>query len=181
MKTLSHLNIAHTFWQKIIAPGDTVVDATAGNGHDCLFLAPLARHLIAFDIQAKAIENTKMRLKAHSNVTYHHICHSKMADVVQHAKLITFNLGYLPGADKSLTTNTESTIEAIKAALSIIEPQGLISITCYPGHPEGLLERDAILAFCQQLDPKKWIVTSYSYLNKTNRPHLILINCIGCI
>lgn len=49
-----------------VGPGETVVDATAGNGHDTLFLAGLVGDLgrvIAFDIQEQALENTYKRLE----------------------------------------------------------------------------------------------------------------------
>ena len=34
-------DIAHLFLEKHIKPGDIVIDATCGNGHDTLFLANL--------------------------------------------------------------------------------------------------------------------------------------------
>ena len=47
-------NVAHAVWRRFVRPGDTVVDATCGNGHDCKWLAhavgPSGR-LVAFDIQ----------------------------------------------------------------------------------------------------------------------------------
>ena len=45
--------------------GDTVVDATMGNGHDTLFLAELVGpegHVCAFDIQESALESTRALL-----------------------------------------------------------------------------------------------------------------------
>ena len=46
--------VAHAVWRRFVRPGDTVVDATCGNGQDCKWLAnavgPSGR-LIAFDIQ----------------------------------------------------------------------------------------------------------------------------------
>lgn len=48
--------------------GDTVVDATMGNGHDTLFLAGQVGpegHVCAFDIQESALESTRALLEAH--------------------------------------------------------------------------------------------------------------------
>ena len=58
-------------WAQVILdtrlqPGDVVVDATAGNGHDTLFLAKRVLpggQVFAFDIQAEAIRQTEIRLR----------------------------------------------------------------------------------------------------------------------
>lgn len=34
-----HLGLSHLLWRQFIKPGDVVVDATCGNGHDSLALA----------------------------------------------------------------------------------------------------------------------------------------------
>lgn len=52
-------------------------------------------------------------------------------------RLVAFNLGYLPGGDKEITTQTETTLLALEAAGRIIEPGGLISAVVYVGHPKG--------------------------------------------
>ena len=47
-------------------PGETVVDATAGNGNDTQFLAELVGengHVLAFDIQQAALDSTAERLR----------------------------------------------------------------------------------------------------------------------
>ena len=176
---LSHLNIAHKFWEMVLAPGDLAVDATAGNGHDSLFLAGLIPEgtLHAFDIQEEALEATRNRLAGFSKVFIHNMCHSRMAEVIapQSAKVIAFNLGYLPGGDKSRTTTTPTSLKAIEASLALLAPGGLLSITCYPGHDEGAQEDAAITAFCQSLDPHLWTVQSLSLLNRPKHPHLLLI------
>ncbi len=71
----SHLDLAHDYWRRIVRPGDTVIDATCGNGADTLMLAKLALtessgHLYALDIQESAIEETKQRLEKHSSPEY---------------------------------------------------------------------------------------------------------------
>lgn len=52
-------------------------------------------------------------------------------------RLIAFNLGYLPGGDKTITTESETTLEALKVAKEILMPGGLISLLVYVGHPGG--------------------------------------------
>ena len=63
---LSLLELAHASIQRAVTPGSLVVDATAGNGHDTLFLAGLvgpAGLVLAFDIQPEALENTRAALE----------------------------------------------------------------------------------------------------------------------
>ena len=54
-----------------LSAGDFVIDATAGNGHDSLFLAqqvgPSGR-IFAFDIQQLAIDATRQRLEKHNTL-----------------------------------------------------------------------------------------------------------------
>lgn len=52
-------------------------------------------------------------------------------------RLVAFNLGYLPGGDKEITTMSDTTLLALEAAGRIVEPGGLISIVVYVGHPRG--------------------------------------------
>ncbi len=183
MRPISQKEIAHTLWQMIIQPGDTVVDATAGNGHDSLFLASRALknpqgRLIAIDVQQPALDNTRHLLKEfpENQITLINSCHSKIAEITdsKNIKLIVFNLGYLPGGDKSITTNLTTTITAIKASIDLIARGGLISIMCYPGHVEGSIEEAAIIDLLTQLDPRQWSITSHKFINRNKCPHLLL-------
>lgn len=52
--------------KNVVEKGDTVVDATCGNGYDTVFLARLVGEegkVYAFDVQSQAIETTKDRLR----------------------------------------------------------------------------------------------------------------------
>ena len=54
------------FLEEHVEEGDLCIDATAGNGHDTLFLCMLAGEkgkVAAFDIQKQAIEATRKRLE----------------------------------------------------------------------------------------------------------------------
>ncbi|WP_346419965.1 methyltransferase domain-containing protein, partial [Listeria monocytogenes] len=51
------LPFAHDTLRKVVRPGDYVIDATCGNGHDTLLLAELVGingHVLGFDIQQMA-------------------------------------------------------------------------------------------------------------------------------
>ncbi|PQQ18647.1 uncharacterized protein Pyn_28263 [Prunus yedoensis var. nudiflora] len=52
-------------------------------------------------------------------------------------RLVAFNLGYLPGGDKPIITESETTLKALEVAKSIVVPGGLISLVVYVGHPGG--------------------------------------------
>lgn len=47
-----------------------------------------------------------------------------------------YNLGWLPGGDKSITTNLEDTIASIDSAKRLIKSGGMISVMLYAGHTE---------------------------------------------
>jgi ubiquinone/menaquinone biosynthesis C-methylase UbiE len=62
------LHYSHELLKEVINPGDTVVDATMGNGNDTLFLAELVGedgYVHAFDVQEQALENTSKKIKEH--------------------------------------------------------------------------------------------------------------------
>ena len=58
-------HLAADYMRRTIRLGDTVVDATMGNGKDTLFLAELVGetgHVYAFDVQAEAVARTHERV-----------------------------------------------------------------------------------------------------------------------
>jgi SAM-dependent methyltransferase len=169
----SHLELAKKYWKQHLKIHDLVIDATCGNGHDTYFLKEkLQAEVIALDIQARALSNSKKRApSAH----FKKLCHSKIDELGVRPKLVVYNLGYLPGQDKSLTTRTESTLLSVQKALQIICEDGAVSIMCYPGHPEGLLEEKALLKFLKTLDPKSWHLCYHTYPNREKAPSLFWI------
>lgn len=174
-------HLAQAQWQTIISPGDTVIDATCGNGHDTLFLAKLLQgkgFLISYDIQKQALDNAKSLLEKtlspeeQATITFKHASHASFTE--EQAKLIVYNLGYLPGGDKSITTMTESTIASLQSALEIVS--GAISMTCYPGHEEGKKEVHALEQFLKTLPASKWSICQEKWLNRESAPiHYLII------
>lgn len=174
----SHLKFAHMIWRSIIQPGDTVIDATLGNGHDALALIQMLQNngtLIGYDIQKKAILQTQTLLKHEKNSTIilNHCCHSKIK--AKNPKLIVYNLGYLPGTDKALTTQITTTLKSIQKAQKLVLPEGVISITLYPGHKEGLEEQDVLTTYAKLLDKRSWNVSWTSWPNRLTGPSLLLL------
>jgi len=174
----SHLDFAHLLWSHFITPGDWAIDATCGNGHDsCALLRLKVGGLICIDIQEVAIEKTKKNLTSQSSQTeifYHCGCHSSFPLLSHPIKLIAYNLGYLPGGNKKITTHFETTLQSIQNACSLLTPGGIISITCYPGHPQGLEEKRRLLDELSHLNPMEWNVSHHEWLKNFCPSVLIL-------
>lgn len=179
--------MAHSYWSQILQPGDTAVDATSGNGHDTLFLAervltPTKGTLYAFDIQSDALEQTRKRIEEALPQCAHRLhllqqSHENFPEEFHHnaIKLFVYNLGYLPGANKAMTTLTTSTVNSVDAACALVAFGGLISITCYPGHPEGAMEEQALLELVEKLDKTVWNVCHHRWVNREKSPSLLLL------
>ena len=160
-----------------LRPGAVAVDATMGNGQDTLWLCRLVGEtgrVYAFDVQQEAVNRTRERL-AEAGVLdrarLHCTGHEHMAElIVEPVDAVMFNLGWLPGAEHIVTTRTETTLQAVDAALQILKPDGLMTICVYPGHEEGARELDALLDWAKSLDPKKYDALIKCYLNQPNDP-----------
>ena len=168
----AHLDQAYLYWKALLKPTDQVIDATCGNGKDSLKLAELVPqgHVYAIDIQEVALKKAQ-QLIPHSNISYHLQSHTQLPDA-KGVKLVVYNLGYLPGGDKRITTKAETTLESVKKAAELIEVGGALSITCYP-HEEGKIEENILHCWVQKLDPEKWHVTHHSW--QDNAPSLYFI------
>lgn len=185
MKLERILPFARQLLEKAVSLGDIVVDATLGNGHDTLLLANLvgpAGRVYGFDIQEDAVFNTKTRLMEHDladRATLFHAGHEYILEnipPVHHGKITAavFNLGYLPGGDKSIVTRPQTTISAIDQLLGLMAPEGIILLVIYHGHVEGAVERDYLLRYVKQLDQSMVHVLQYQFVNQKNNPPFIV-------
>lgn len=151
--------LLHLLLQDEIAAGDFAIDATAGNGHDSVFLAKAVGEtgkVLAIDIQPQAIESTADRLKSEGlrdRVTLHLGSHADLALLAggESPSVILFNLGYLPGGDHGVITRTECTLKALAAAAEILRPGGALAVICYTGHDGGGEEAAAAEGFITSL------------------------------
>ncbi len=175
-------SLAHDAVRRVLRPGMRAVDATMGNGHDTLFLSRLVGQsggVDAFDVQERALAATRARLLeagVSQCVLLHLLGHERMADVVApgvHAVL--FNLGWLPGGDKSVTTHVSTTLAALDAALSLLAPGGILSVCIYPGHEEGARELAAIAAWASGLSVREHTALLHSFLNHPSNPPAFLL------
>ncbi len=159
------LPACHQLLRATVAQGDCVIDATAGGGHDTLFLATLvgeAGLVHAFDVQQDALNLTRERLEGAGllhRVQLHHMSHELLSRVVKQApSAIMFNLGYLPGSNHQLVTQTDSTLAALESALHLLKVGGCLSLVAYPGHQGGEEEMQAIEYYFQQLQLPQYSV-----------------------
>ncbi|MEI7027240.1 tRNA (mnm(5)s(2)U34)-methyltransferase [Paenibacillus sp. y28] len=182
----SILSFAHQLVQARVQPGDTVIDATAGNGNDTLFLSRLVAGsgtVYSVDIQEAALWATQERLARDfpefPGVVLIHGSHADLLALVPpqlHGQIaaVMFNLGYLPGQDHAVITRTESTIPALEAALKLLRPGGVLTIVVYPGHPGGDTEAEAVADWASSLPQKQYQALKYQFMNQVNKPPYVL-------
>lgn len=182
----SAVKLAKFHLENLLKPGLIMLDATCGNGHDSLFLAQKGLgsngHLYVFDIQEKAVENTKKLLKEslddcdNKMIEFHTQCHSIIDQYIdQELDLAIYNLGYLPSGDKSIITDSKTTLLSLEKALKLLKPNGYLFITCYPGHVGGDDETDQVVLWAKKLS-SNYIVCKHNWVNRSDKsPILILI------
>lgn len=182
MKTFPRMtDMAHLLLATRIEQGDRVVDATAGNGHDTLFLAEKVGDegtVHAYDIQQQALANTRQRLDEHGlthRVVLHLQSHTEIARLKEPIQVAVFNLGYLPGSDKQIITQPDSTCEAVEAARSLLREGGIIVIVVYPGHEGGAQEAAAVERYAEKLPASEYVVLKYAYINRADAPYIVAI------
>lgn len=175
------LPYAKTLLSSVINEGDIAVDATAGNGHDTLFLANLVGEtgfVYAFDIQQQAVDVTIQRLKENGLEHRARVIldgHEQLSKYVQEEVAgAIFNLGYLPGGNHDIITKGETTISAIEQLLSLLKIGGIIVLVIYHGHEGGKEERDAVIEFVKSLPQKYVHVLRYEFINQKNDPPFII-------
>ncbi|OYV05981.1 MAG: rRNA methyltransferase [Verrucomicrobiales bacterium VVV1] len=176
--------LAHLLLQRVIAEGDLVIDATAGNGHDTVFLARCAGksgRVLAFDVQQAAIEASRRLIESSgvsANVEFFQKSHIHLPDHVSPGSVaaIMFNLGYLPGSDQSVITTTSETLLALEAAVQTLRPGGWLCVVCYPGHDGGNDEASAVESWLSS-KPGELRVARYGML-ATLRPAPFLLTAV---
>lgn len=176
-------NISATEWcsamiRQQVQPGDLCVDATMGNGNDTLLLSILAGEtgkVLAFDIQEQALLHTQEKLKnAHAPENYHLYLtgHEHISDYAKpdSVSCIVYNFGYLPGGDHAKSTHAETSLTALEQSLPLLKRGGILSLCIYSGGDSGFEERDAILNWLKNLNPKQYLVIRCDYFNRPNHP-----------
>jgi tRNA A58 N-methylase Trm61 len=189
MGLLFAVSQAQSWVREHVRPGDIVIDATAGNGSDTLFLARTVGSnglVYAFDIQSEALEQTQSKLESALDqaslapVYLIHAGHEEMSDRISldhegQIAAVMFNLGYLPGASSPIITEAETTLPALESALRLLSGGGLITVVVYPGHKGGEREAAAAEAWAAEIPSSIAQTVVYRFPQKKTAPYLIAI------
>ena len=171
--------LAQEILKPLIRPGDLVIDATAGNGHDTVFLAECVGpegKVLAFDVQEAALVSARARVGEGAWVEFFHESHGNMGAHAADGSVavVMFNLGYLPGENHALTTEAAETLCALEIAARLLKSGGGLSVICYPGHSAGAAEAAAVEAWMSALAGGGWRVAKYGAVG-TRRPAPFLL------
>lgn len=180
---INTIKLVHNLLAAHVQPGDICIDATAGRGHDTAVLCELVGErgkVLAFDIQAEALESTKRLLKEQGlaeRASLYMDSHVHLREYASAGTIaaIVFNLGYLPGGDHSLATRGETSIIAIEQGLKLLQIRGIMTICIYHGGDSGFGERDMVLAYLRQLAHQQYTVMVTDFYNRPNHPPLAVL------
>lgn len=175
-RQLGVLDLARSFLQQKVCPGDLCIDATAGRGFDTALLCSLTGEtgrVLAFDIQPEAIESTRALLEQQGMRAELHLdSHENLLQYAEEGTVsaIVFNFGWLPKGSHEIFTHAESSIAALEASLKLLKVGGALSLCVYYGGANGFSERDALLTYFQSLDSRYYTVLQCQFPNRTGCP-----------
>lgn len=172
---------ARTLIENSISEGAKAIDATMGNGHDTLWLAKLVGEngmVYAFDVQKEAVENTRKRLEEENMLSRAQLFlkgHENIGLTVRSmVDAAVFNLGWLPGHEKSVRTQVNTTLSAVEQALSLLKVGGILTVCVYPGHEEGDKELAALTKWAENLNDKQFDALIFRYANISKKPPVLI-------
>jgi predicted methyltransferase len=179
--------LSHLLVRSCLKPGDTAIDATCGNGYDTLFLAESVGpdgHVWGFDIQQQALAETGRRLSEaglSARVTLIKDGHQTLSQhITEPVQAVLFNLGYLPGGDRSIITRPESTAPALEESLTLLAPAGVLAITIYPGHSGGSDEQLTVERWEAALKPRHYHSWRMAQSNvAADAPYLLFVQKVA--
>lgn len=183
---------AHRLLSEKLRAGAWVVDATAGNGHDTLFLARQVGstgHVFSFDVQEEALQETRQRLldaeiqgDRFSLILESHAFMKEALpeEALGRVEAVVFNLGFRPGGDKRKSTQCSSTVAALTSASALLAPGGVLTVVAYPGHASGKEEAEAVSRWMSALAPEQFEVQNIRAINRMQpAPELWLVLRLG--
>ena len=176
------LTLHKQFIEPHIFKGAVAADFTMGNGHDTLWLCQQVGEngrVYAFDIQEQALNNTRALLSRELPYENYTLIHDSHANALEHIhepiNVGMFNLGYLPGGDKSVTTLRPSTLAAVEAAISLLAPDSILLVAVYPGHAEGEAEGEMLREYFSGLSRFRYCAGIFKLVNSPTSPFFYII------
>ena len=187
MKLSNAVKMAHQLLFPKLLHARCVVDATAGNGYDTLFLAKNTSEntaIFAFDIQQIALDKTRKLVDTQGFSTKVKCILNSHINIVSYVNrkidVVMFNLGYMPGSSHAITTQAKITVMALQNLLPHLSVGGTVSVVAYPGHLAGEEEQRMLYDFLQPLPQQDYVVSSYMILNQVNHPPVLyMIEKVG--
>ncbi|NMW84779.1 methyltransferase domain-containing protein [Peptoniphilus sp. AGMB00490] len=163
--------LSHNFLGKI------AVDATVGRGNDTLKLLKAVGEkgfVYGFDVQEDAISSAEKILKDFKNYKLFLESHENI-DKIEKFDLVIYNLGFLPGSDKKITTLKDSTIISLKKAKKKINCGGIIIVVSYLGHENSFEEREGVDDFIKNIDQREFKVEKREFYNQKHNPPIVYL------
>ncbi len=161
-------------------------DVSAAKTEVCCAVPHTRGKVYAFDVQETALNMTRTYLAANgikdpekNGIYLIRASHAEMDRYLEKESSISafvFNLGFLPGYDKTVMTTWQTSLPAIKKAIRMVRKNGIVSIMAYSGHKEGAEECERIAEYLKKLPSKKNHVACINMINqKRTAPSLFLI------
>lgn len=168
--------ISHYIIDQFLENKNIAIDATLGNGYDTDFLSKKFTKVYSFEIQEEACRNYSERKNKNVIVinNSHHLLKRYITE--ESVDCIMYNLGFLPGGNKEITTMSETSLSSIIEGLKLLNHGGLMTICLYRGHDEGKEEGNVIIPYLKELPKSKFGVMYHEFLNRSeDAPILIVI------
>lgn len=143
----SMVDLSHEFIRPVLHKQAICVDATLGQGKDTdFFLSQNVHKVYGFEIQRDVFESTKKRL-GNQRTCFFHVGHEYMQDYIhEEVDAIIFNFGYFPQGDPKITTQSSSSVSAVRQALNLLKVKGRMALVMYP-HESGQEEAKCMEQF----------------------------------
>lgn len=143
----SMVDLSHEFIRPVLHKQAICVDATLGQGKDTdFFLSQKVRIVYGFEIQRDVFESTKERLDD-QRTCFYNVGHEHMEEYIhEEVDAILFNFGYFPKGDPKITTQSSSSVSAVRQALNLLKVKGRMALVMYP-HESGQEEAKCMEQF----------------------------------
>lgn len=166
--------ISHYIIDKFLENKNIAIDATLGNGYDTDFLSKKFTKVYSFEIQEEACKNYSERKADNVEVINdsHHLLKKYVNEPVA---CIMYNLGFLPGGNKEITTMSETSLNSIIEGLELLNHGGLMTICLYRGHVQGKEEESVIIPYLKELPKSKFGVMYHEFLNRSKEAPILIV------